>query len=217
MSFNFEKAAKFDAGIINRQPGYDERKVRTDFRKVIPNLKTVVIHCFDPRVTSGIPYAVADALPGQEYPGDIFEFTDDEGRTCFGSSTSIFTVVNAGGRAAGTSQRSISVAAHLFDIDNVAVVHHTDCGGTHFTPEGMFAMFEEEFGQDISGLYEADDVCHESFALSLHRDVRSIRQSPGTPRHVNIYGYVYELETGQLHLIEESPGDPDAPRGPAWR
>jgi carbonic anhydrase len=160
---------------------------------------------------------VAEALPGQEYPGDIFEFTDDAGRTNFGSSTTIFTIVNAGGRAAGSSQRSISVACHLFDIDNVAVVHHTDCGGTHFTPEGMFEAFQEEFGQDISNLYEPDDICHESFALSLHRDIRSIRYSPGTPRHLNIFGYVYEIETGQLHLIEQSPGDPTAPRGPTWR
>jgi carbonic anhydrase len=54
---------EFDKAIISRQPDFDERKTRANFRKVIPNLKTVVIHCFGPRVTSGIPYAVAKALP----------------------------------------------------------------------------------------------------------------------------------------------------------
>lgn len=214
---NREITDEYNKHILNRQGDYDEKQTRADFRKVIPKLRTIVIHCFDPRVTSGIPYAVADALPGQDYPGEIFQFTDDHGRNNFGSSTTIFPVINAGGRASGSSQRSISVACHLFDIDNVAVVHHTDCGGTHFTPEGFFDSFLEEFGQDISELFEADDVCHTDFELSLHRDVRSIRYSPGTPRHVNVYGYLYDIETGALHLVEESPGDPKAPRGAKWR
>jgi len=58
----------YDKAIISRQPNFDERKTRSEFRKVIPNLKTVVVHCFDPRVTGGIPPAVAKALPGQVYP-----------------------------------------------------------------------------------------------------------------------------------------------------
>jgi carbonic anhydrase len=214
--YKADATLELDRDIINQAPDYDERKVRTEFRRVIPNLRTVVIYCFDPRVT-GIPNAVADALPGQQYPGEVFQFTDDAGKTCYGSDTTIFTVINAGGRAAGSAQRSISVACHLFDIDNVVIVHHTDCGGTHFTPEGIIDSFREEFGQDISGLYEPDDICHQSFALSLHRDIRAVRYSPGTPKHLNIYGYVYEWDTAKLHLVEESPGDPTAPRGPAWR
>ena len=39
----------YDKAIISRQPNFDERKTRSEFRKVIPNLKTVVVHCFDPR------------------------------------------------------------------------------------------------------------------------------------------------------------------------
>lgn len=49
----------FDKAIISRQPDFDERKTRAEFRKVIPNVKTIVVHCFDPRVTAGIPHAVA--------------------------------------------------------------------------------------------------------------------------------------------------------------
>jgi len=44
----------YDKAIVNRQPNFDERKTRSEFRKVIPNLKTIVVHCFDPRVTGGI-------------------------------------------------------------------------------------------------------------------------------------------------------------------
>ena len=43
----------YDKAIISRQPNFDERTARSEFRKVIPNLKTVAVHCFDPRVTEG--------------------------------------------------------------------------------------------------------------------------------------------------------------------
>jgi carbonic anhydrase len=152
-----EVAKAADAGEAiphSRRPDFDERKVRSEFRKVIPNLKTVVVHCFDPRVTGGIPPAVAKAPPGQIYPGEVFQFVDDSGKKQVGSNTTIFPVIVAGGRASGSAQRSISVACHLFDIDNVAIVHHTDCGGTHFTPEGFVGTFKEEFGQDITDLWD---------------------------------------------------------------
>jgi hypothetical protein len=34
---------------------------------------------------------------------------------------------------------------------------------------------------------------------------------------MNIYEYVYDIETGRLHLGEHSPGDAGGPRGPSWR
>ena len=207
----------YDKAIISQRPGVDERKIRSEFRKVIPNVRTVVVHCFDPRVTGGIPPAVAKALPGQIYPGEVFEFVDDSGKKQIGSNTTIFPVIVAGGRASTSAQHSISVASHLFDIDNVAIVHHTDCGGTHFTAEGFIQTFKEEFGQDITDLWDPDDMALESFTHSLRRDVRSVRNSRGTPKHVNVYGYLYDIETGELHLVEENPGDPSAPRGAAWR
>ena len=207
----------YDRAIISRQPNFDERKTRSEFRKVIPNLKTVVVHCFDPRVTGGIPPAVAKALPGQIYPGEVFEFVSEDGKKKIGSNTTIFPVVVAGGRASCSAQRSISIACHLFDIDNVAIVHHTDCGGTHFTPEGFLETFKEEFGHDITDLWDADDISIENFTQSLHRDVRSVRNSRGTPRHVNVFGFLYDIETGELVLVEENPGDPTAPRGARWR
>ena len=201
----------FDKAIISRHPNYDDRKTRSE-----PNLRTVVVYCFDPRVT-GIPAAVAKALPGQIYPGEVFGFMGESGKKNIGPNTTIFPVVVAGGRASATAQLSISIACHLFDIDNVVIVHHTDCGGTHFTPESFIETFKEEFGQDIANLWDADDISLENFSQSLHRDVRNVRHSRGTPRHVNVYGYLYDIETGELHLVEESPGDPDAPSGPAWR
>jgi carbonic anhydrase len=209
---------ELDQHVIAAQPDFDEPRVREEFRQVVGSLRTVVIHCFDPRVTGGIPYAVADALPGSDFPGDIFEFTDRHGNSNLGTTTTIFPIVNAGGKADAGALRSIAVACHLFDIDNVVVVHHTDCGATHFTGQGMFDSFVEEFGHDLSALWAPEDIgCIKSFEDSLRLDVGLIRESPATPAHVNVYGYAYDIGTGKLHLVAESPGNPDGPRGKPWR
>jgi carbonic anhydrase len=34
---------------------------------------------------------------------------------------------------------------------------------------------------------------------------------------VNVFGFLYDIETGELVLVEENPGDPTAPRGARWR
>jgi len=212
------EVAALSANVIAAQADYDERLERTRFRKVVGNLTTVVIHCFDPRVTGGIPYAVADALPDQDYPGEIFEFTDENGKTKFGTTTTIFPIINAGGKADDGALRSIAIASHLFDIDNAVVVHHTDCGGTHSSPEGFFKRFKEEFDQDLSERWDPNDMGWiRDFEESLSLDVGLIRASVGTPKHVNVYGFAYDIETGKLHLVAKSPGDPSAPRGEKWR
>ena len=37
-------------------------------------------------------------------------------------------------------------------------------------------------------------------------DVRLVRTSKGTPPHVNIYGYVYHIDTDKLSLVVEDKG-----------
>jgi hypothetical protein len=39
---NRQITAEYDKHIITRQPDFDERKTRADFRKLIPNLRTVI-------------------------------------------------------------------------------------------------------------------------------------------------------------------------------
>src|SRR5208282_4233916 len=48
----------------------------------------------------------------------------------------LFTVSNAGGRAISALQ-SISTMEYLFHLQNVVVVHHSFCGATAFTAEGI--------------------------------------------------------------------------------
>jgi len=186
-----------DTYAFSKKAGFVETEMRKAFKQAVP-LRTVVIYCYDPRAV-GIPHAVAKALPGEVYPGKIV--LDEQGKKV-ASTTTIFPVVVAGGRAVD-ALRSITVAQHLFGIENIVVVHHTYCGATSFTPEGLISAFRNEHGVDISALYERSCIAIEDYASSLKRDTRLLRESKGTPKDVNIYGYLFNIDTEALTLIVE--------------
>ena len=187
----------FDRYAFSRQPGFVEPEVRKAFKQAVP-LRTIVVYCYDPRAVK-VPEAVAQTLPGEVYPGEILR--DADGRK-IASTATIFPVVVAGGRAVD-AQRSITVAQHLFGVENIVVVHHTYCGATSFTPEGLVAAYRAEQGADIASLYHRDNIAIPDYRTSLTRDVRLLRQSPGTPKSVNIFGYLYNIDDETLTLVVE--------------
>ena len=190
----------FDAYAFSKQAEYDEPSVRKAFAKGVPNLRTVVVYCYDPRA-AGVPAAVAKELD-DVFPGEI---ALDEGGRKVASTTSLFEVVVAGGRATD-ALRSVTVAQHLFGIENVAIVHHTHCGATSFTPDGIVEAYKREHGTDISALYERESIAIGDYVASLKHDARMVRESEGTAPHINIYGYVYDVDTEELTLVVQDPG-----------
>ncbi|HZX90578.1 MAG TPA: carbonic anhydrase [Rudaea sp.] len=190
-----------DTYAFSRQPGYVESAVRQEFAKAVP-LRTLVVYCYDPRAV-GIPAAVAREF-GEVYPGQIVR--DDAGNK-IASTTTLFEVVVAGGRAAD-ALRSVTVAQHLFGIENIVVVHHSHCGATSFTAEGIIGAYRHEHGVDISNLYSKQSICITEYVESLRHDTRLIRESLGTPRHVNVYGYFYEIDADRLTRIVLDPAPP---------
>ncbi len=190
----------YDAYAFSRQPDFHESMVREAFSKAVP-LKTVVVYCYDPRAV-GIPAAVAREF-GDIYPGEIV--TDEQGKKV-ASTTTLFEVVVAGGRAID-ALRSVTVAQHLFGIENIVVVHHTHCGATSFTSDGIIDAFKHEHGVDISDLYPHESICISDYVSSLEHDTHLIRESAGTPAHVDIYGYVYDIDTGELsQVVQDKTG-----------
>lgn len=186
----------FDAYAFSKQPDYEEKSVRKAFAELMP-LNTIVIYCYDPRAT-GIPAAVAQEF-GDIYPGEVV--TDAEGNG-LGTTATMLGVVVAGGRAVD-ALRSITVGQHLLGVKNIVVVHHTHCGATSYTANGIVDAFKHEHGADISGLYQHESVCISDYAASLEHDTELVRSSAGTPPHVNIYGYMYDIDTLELTRVIE--------------
>ena len=190
----------FDAYAFSRQPDFDEAATRQAFAGAVP-LKTVVVYCYDPRAV-GIPAAVAREL-GDVFPGEIV--TDEAGNKAASTAT-VFEVVVAGGRAVD-ALRSVTVAQHLFGIENVVIVHHSHCGATSFTADGIIDAYRHEHDVDISDLYQRDSISISDYVSSLEHDTRLMRESLGTPRHVNVFGYFYDIDTEELIKVVDDPAE----------
>jgi carbonic anhydrase len=183
---------KFDRYAFSAQPTFDERATREAFSHAVP-LRTLVIYCYDPRAAD-IPNAVATLFEHEVFPGEIIR--DASGRRV-ASSTTIFPIVVAGGRAVD-ALRSITVAQHLFGIRNIVVVHHSHCGATSFTADGIINAYRDEHNADIAHLYQRSSICITDYEESLRHDVGLVRASKGTPPMVNIFGFFYDIDTGKL-------------------
>ncbi len=181
--------SKFDRYAFSAQPSFNEAGTREAFSHAVP-LKTLVVYCYDPRAAE-IPDAVAKLFGDEVFPGEII--LDSAGNRV-ASSTTIFPVIVAGGRAID-ALRSITVAQHLFGIQNIVVVHHSHCGATSFTADGIIKAYEHEHHLDISNLYPRSSICITDYEASLKHDTALIRAHAGTPGHVNIFGYFYDIDT----------------------
>ena len=93
------------------------------------------------------------------------------------------------------------MAQHLFGIENIVIVHHTYCGATSFTADGIIDAYKQEHDKDISAFYERESISISDFATSLKHDTQLVRESKGTPDRVNIYGYLYNIDTNELSLV----------------
>jgi len=181
------------------QPWFDQSKFQ-GFNQLIP-MKTIVIYCFDPRAAD-VPQAVAKYLGNEVYPGE--NILDEAGHRV-GSTRTLFTLTNAGGRALGALQ-SIATMDYLFSYENVVVVHHSFCGATALTPEVLIDRFHDHHHVDISAMFDHDSLSIPHFEESVKYDVKLLRSSPAVPKHIKLYGFFYEINTGNLtEIVRDSP------------
>ena len=183
---------KFDRYAFSAHPSYNEAATREAFSHAVP-LRTLVVYCYDPRAVE-IPDAVGKLFGNEVFPGEII--LDGAGNRVASSAT-IFPIVVAGGRAID-ALRSITVAQHLFGIQNIVVVHHSHCGATSFTADGIINAYEHEHHVDISKVYDRSNICISDYEASLKHDTALVRSHAGTPKNVNVFGYFYDIDTGTL-------------------
>ena len=181
------------------QPWFDQSKF-DGFNFAIP-MKTLVIYCFDPRAAD-IPQAVAAYLGDEVYPGE--NILDQAGNRV-GSTRTLFTATNAGGRAAFALE-SVAAMDYLFNVKNVVVVHHSFCGTTTLTPELVVEEFHDHHHADISTLFDRDSLAIMDFEESLNYDIKLLRESPAVPKHIRLYGFFYEINSGKLiEVVRDIP------------
>jgi carbonic anhydrase len=190
-SINKESEVDLDEFEFRTQPWFDQSTFQ-GFSGAIP-LKTMVVHCFDPRAVE-IPQAVAERLGGEVYPGE--NILDDAGNRV-GHTRTLFALSNAGGRAAAAVE-AVALMDHLFDLQNVVVVHHSFCGQTAITPDQLINRVRDHHGADVSDLFDRDSLSIADFNESVRYDIALLRQSPAVPKNIKLYGFFYEINSGKL-------------------
>ena len=105
---------------------------------------------------------------------------------------------NAGGVVTDDVIRSLAISQRLLGTTGIVLVHHTDCG--------MQKLTDDEFRDEL----EAATGMRPSFAIESFRDpydhvrqsIARLHHSPFLTEKGEIVGFVYDVDTGILHLVE---------------
>ncbi len=115
---------------------------------------------------------------------------------------------NAGGQAR-EALRSLVISQRLLGTNEVAVIHHTDCGMLTFDNEELRARVRSELGAN------ADDIDFLPFTdleQSVRDDVAFLRASPLIPDDIPIRGFIYDVHTGRLTEVQDLANAQTTPR-----
>ncbi|KAI3400312.1 hypothetical protein diail_3693 [Diaporthe ilicicola] len=137
---------------------------------------TLVLTCLDPR-------CVPETFFGPEFDGGVIR--------------------NAGGRATDDAVRSLTLLRGLAGLKNVVVIHHTDCGVMHVTPEEVVETVAKE-GQEAARAAEGIDYKlfkFDEFEESIREDVRLLRNAKSLAG-VDIFGFKLDTFTGKIEPVE---------------
>ncbi len=120
---------------------------------------------------------------------------------------------NAGGRASDDAIRSLVISYKLLGTKEWFVIHHTDCGMETFTDEIMRDLLSSSLktaSVDESGWHDCcegsgsaegkyiDWLTISDQAESVLEDVIRIKSHSLVPADIPVYGYIYDVKSGQL-------------------
>ena len=115
---------------------------------------------------------------------------------------------NAGGRVTDDVIRSLLISYKMLHTKEWFVIQHTHCGMMGFTNEEARELFASDVAERGSTSPEA--YCIDFMPIvgtieeSVIHDVRRLRHHPLVPASITIHGYVYDVHTGRLIVVEEA-------------
>jgi carbonic anhydrase len=108
---------------------------------------------------------------------------------------------NAGGRAR-EALRSLVISQRLLGTNEVAIIHHTDCGSLRFSNEDIHNKVQQDLGADSSDI---DFLPFTDLEESVREDAAFLLSSPLIPSTVLIRGFIYDVRTGRLKEVTLEP------------
>jgi carbonic anhydrase len=126
---------------------------------------------------------------------------------------------NAGARASDDAIRSLVISYKLLGTQEWYVIHHSNCGMEFFTNDVMRGLLSQSLETAVLGPDGFQDVgagpgsdagdtidwlTIRNNEASVVEDVRRIREHPLVPGRIPIYGFIYQVETGELKEVGEA-------------
>jgi carbonic anhydrase len=126
---------------------------------------------------------------------------------------------NAGGRASQDAIRSLVISYKLLGTKEWFVIHHTDCGMELFNSQIISGLLEKSLetaqvtkagwvdigqGPGSTAGKEIEWLEFKDARAAVVDDVGIIRHHPLVPKRIPIYGYIYNVGTGQLEEVPEA-------------
>lgn len=106
---------------------------------------------------------------------------------------------NAGARVTDDVLRTLILAAHVLGVNRVAIIAHTDCGGTKVDQSDMQRMVDEATGADASGI---DFLTTHDQEAALREDAAKVRDCAQLPPGVEVGTFMYDVHSGQLRQVD---------------
>ena len=102
---------------------------------------------------------------------------------------------NPGGRVTDAALVALVLGVALLNVSRIIIVQHTRCAMASASERELQQRVGDSLGQDASWLtVGAIDDQHQA----LRADVRRVRSHPLMPAHVDVAGFVYDVDTGLL-------------------
>ena len=126
---------------------------------------------------------------------------------------------NAGGRASDDAVRSLVISHKLLGTREWFVIHHTNCGMELFTDDVIGDLLADNLetakfdGKTWSNPKHGQGASAGQFIKwhtikdqpsSVVYDVRRIREHPLVSKDIPIYGYIYDVHSGNLVEVTEA-------------
>lgn len=129
--------------------------------------------------------------------------------TCMDSRLDVFAALgiedgqahilrNAGGVITDDVIRSLAISQRRLGTEDVALIHHTDCGLQLITDDGFRAELQTTTGM-------APSFAIESFTdvdADVRQSIARVRHSPFLLHRGRVRGFVYDVDTGVLREVE---------------
>jgi carbonic anhydrase len=105
---------------------------------------------------------------------------------------------NAGARVTDDVLRTLILAAHVLDVDRIALIAHTNCGGALVDQAKMEELIREHTGEDAS---EIDFGTVTDQVATLHDDAKKLRECRFFPEGMEIGEFMFDVESGALTQV----------------